>query len=103
MKAWQHGQGVQALPVLLSDPARGNLLETRKAIIQGWNAVADKLEAEGEIVLGGDVRYFATHLPPVLTDRERLTEEFMRFVRAERSSRTRRDDRVRDRTLERTR
>jgi len=87
----------------VADPARGNLLETRKAIIQGWNAVADRLEAQGEIVLGGHVRYFATHLPPVLTDRERLTEEFMRFVTAERSSRMRRDDWVRDRTLERTR
>jgi len=85
------------------DPARSKLLETRKAIIQGWNAVADKLESQGEIVLGGDVRYFAMHLPPVLTDRERLTEQFMPFLRAKRSARTRGDDRVRDRTLERTR
>ena len=38
------------------------------------HAVADKLQAQGEIVLGGDVRYFAMHLPPVLTDRERPTE-----------------------------
>jgi hypothetical protein len=85
------------------DPARAKLLETRKAIIQGWSAVADKLEAQGEIVLGGDVRYFAMHLPPVLTDRERLTEQFMRFVSTERSARTREDDRVRDRRSERTR
>ncbi|PWT85901.1 MAG: relaxase [Acidobacteria bacterium] len=87
----------------IADPARGKLLETRKAIIQGWNAVAERLEAQGEIVLGGDVRYFAMHLPPVLTDRERLTEEFMRFIRTERSARMRTDDRVRDHTLERTR
>jgi hypothetical protein len=85
------------------DPMRAKLLETRKSIIQGWNAVADTLEAQGEIVLGGDVRYFATHLPPVLTDRERLTEQFMLFVRAARSARTRGDDRIRDRTLERAR
>jgi hypothetical protein len=85
------------------DPARGRLLETRKAIIQGWNAVADKLEGQGEVVLGGHVRYFAMHLPPALTDRERLTEQFMRYVRAERSARTKRDVRVRDRTIERTR
>jgi hypothetical protein len=85
------------------DPARARLLETRKSIIQGWNAVADKLEAQGEIVLGGDVRYFAKHLPAALTDRERLTEEFLRYVRSERSARTRGDDRVRDRTFERTR
>jgi hypothetical protein len=87
----------------VADPARAKLLETRKAIIQGWNAVANRLEAQGEIVLGGDVRYFAMHLPPVLTDRERLTEEFIRFVRSERSARMRGDDRVRDRTLERSR
>ena len=87
----------------IPDPARAQLLETRKAIIQGWNAVADKLEAQGEIALGGDVRYFAMHLPPVLTDRERLTEQFLRFVRAERSARTRGDERVRDPILERTR
>ena len=87
----------------IADPARVKLLETRRAIIQGWSAVADRLEAHGETLLGGDVRYFATHLPPVLTDRERLTEELMRFVRAEGSARTRGDNRVRDRTLERTR
>jgi hypothetical protein len=87
----------------VTDPARGKLLETRKAIIQGWNAVAAKLEAQGEIVLGGDVRYFAMHLPLVLTDRERLTEQFIRLVRAERSEQTRKDNRVRDRTLERAR
>jgi hypothetical protein len=79
------------------------LQETRKVIIQGWNAVADKLEAQGEIVLGGDVRYFAMNLPPALTDRERLAEQFVRFAKAQRSARTRGDDRVRDRTIERTR
>jgi hypothetical protein len=85
------------------DPARAGLLETRKVILQGWNAVADKLEAQGEVVLGGHVRYFATHLPPVLTDRERLAEQLMRLARSERSARTKRDSRVQDRTVERTR
>jgi hypothetical protein len=79
------------------------LLETRKTIIQGWNAVAEKLEAQGEIILGGDARYFAMNLPPGLTDRERLAERFVRFARAQTSARTRGDDRVRDRTIERTR
>jgi hypothetical protein len=58
------------------DPARFRLLETRKAVVEGWNGVAAKLEAQGEVVLGGHVRYFAMHLPPVLTDRERLAAEF---------------------------
>jgi hypothetical protein len=87
----------------ITDPARARLLETRRAVVEGWNAVASKLEAQGEIVLGGHVRYFAMHLPPVLTDRERLAEQFIRFAKAQRSTRTRGDDRLRDRTTERTR
>jgi len=87
----------------LTDPARARLLETRRAVVEGWNAVASKLEDQGEIVLGGHVRYFAMHLPPVLTDRERLAEQFIRFAKAQRSTRSRGDDRLRDRTTERTR
>ena len=86
-----------------SDPAHARLLETRKAVIEGWNAVAGKLEAQGEIELGAHVRYFARHLPPVRTDRERLAEQFIRFVKAQGSERTRGDDRLRDRTLDRSR
>ena len=87
----------------LSDPARARLLETRRAVVEGWKAVASRLENQGEIELGGHVRYFAMHLPPVLTDRERLAEQFIRFAKAQRSTRTRGDDRLRDRTTERTR
>jgi len=87
----------------ITDPARAMLLETRKALVEGWNAVAAKLEAQGEIVLGGHVRYFAMHLPPVLTDRERLAQQLIQHIKAERSARTRGDDRGRDRALERTR
>src|SRR5882724_11251596 len=87
----------------ITDPARVRLLETRRAVVEGWNAVASKLEAQDEIVLGGHVRYFAMHLPPVLTDRERLAEQFIRFAKAQRSPRTQGDDRVRNRTLELTR
>jgi len=87
----------------VTDPARARLLETRRAVVEGWNAVASKLEAQGEIVLGGHVRYFVMHLPPVLTDRERLAEQFIRYAKARRSPRTQGDDRVRNRTLELTR
>ena len=87
----------------VTDPARAKLLETRRAVVEGWNAIASKLEDQGEIVLGGHVRYFAMHLPPVLTDRERLAEQFIRFAKAQRSTRTRGDDRLHDRATERTR
>jgi hypothetical protein len=81
----------------ITEPARARLLETRRAVVEGWNAVASKLEAQGETVLGGQVRYFPMHLPRVLTDREPLAAVFTQFARAERSARTRRDDRARDR------
>ncbi len=87
----------------LSDPVRAQLLKTREAVVAGWNAVAAKLESQGEIVLGAEVRSFARHLPPVLTDRERLAAELIQFAKERRSVRTRGDDRVRDRTLDRTR
>jgi hypothetical protein len=61
----------------VSDPARARLLKTRSAIVVAWDAIASKLEAQGEVVLGGDVRYFARHLPPLLTDRERLAAKLL--------------------------
>ena len=85
------------------DPAHNKLAETRKAIVAGWKAVADALDAQGEMVLAGEVRSFTTRLPSVLTDRERLAAEFIRHVKAERSARTRGNERARDRADERTR
>jgi hypothetical protein len=86
----------------ISDPARAQLVETRKALIAGWNAVAAKLEAQGEITLSADVRYFAMHLPPVRTDRERLaarlTEATARTVEKAHGN-----DKVRDGTSDRSR
>lgn len=85
------------------DPAHSKVAETRKAVVAGWKAVADTLDAQGEIVLAGEVRSFAMCLPPVLTDRERLAVEFIRHVKAERSARTRGDEPTRYRVDERTR
>jgi hypothetical protein len=63
------------------DPARDRLLETRKSLVATWMKAADVLDAQGEIMLAGDVRYFANHLPPVLTDRQKLAGQFIGFVR----------------------
>src|SRR5690348_1397141 len=54
------------------DPRRKKLVDARRAIVDGWMHAADILDRQGEISLAGDVRYFAKHLPPVLTDRERI-------------------------------
>jgi Relaxase/Mobilisation nuclease domain len=82
------------------DPARAKLLETRKAVAAGWMGVAAALDDQGEIVLAGDVRYFAAHLPPVLTDRERLAAQYVEFVRAQRAVT---EPRVQERKFEQTR
>ncbi len=62
------------------------LVETRKAVVAGWMGVAASLDAQGEITLAGDVRYFAKHLPPVLTDRERLAAAFVQHLQRQRTS-----------------
>jgi hypothetical protein len=78
------------------------LLQTRKAVVSGWAGIADRLDAQGEIALAGDVRYFAQHMPPVLTDRERLAAEFVRHLQAT-SARERGQQLARDSNAERSR
>ena len=87
----------------IRDPAHAKLAETRKVVVAGWRGVTALLEKQGETVLASEVRQFVKSLPPVLTDRERIASELIRRVNAQRSARTREDDLVRERVLERTR
>ena len=41
---------------------------------------AEVLDAQREVTLAGDVRYFAGHLPPVLTDRQTLAAQLIRIT-----------------------
>ena len=68
----------------VADPARERLLETRKSLVSTWMKAAEVLDAQGEMILAGDVRYFAGHLPPVLTDRQRLAVQIIRFTEKQR-------------------
>jgi hypothetical protein len=63
----------------IEDPARARLLETRESLVAAWTKAAEVLDAQGEEILAGEVRYFAKHLPPVLTDRQNLAAQFLRF------------------------
>jgi hypothetical protein len=45
---------------------------------------AEVLDEQGEIILAGDVRYFVKHLPPVLTDRQKMAAQFIGFIQKER-------------------
>jgi hypothetical protein len=81
----------------IRDAARSRLLATRKAIVEGWMGIAKTLDAQGEIVLAGDVRYFATHLPSVLTDREKVAKDILAHEKARRLEK---EPQVRQRSLE---
>ncbi len=86
----------------VSDPAHARLVETRKVLLAQWEQVARTLDAQGEIVLAGDVRYYAKNLPPVLTDRERIASDFIAFIKEERDKeqRDKKPERIRDRGKE---
>jgi hypothetical protein len=68
------------------DPAKSHLLETRRAVVAAWTKTADHLEAQGETILASEVRYFSRHLPPVLTDRERLAVQFLQHRASRRAT-----------------
>ena len=87
----------------IRDPARDRLIGTRKAVVSAWMRTAEKLEAQGEIELGREVRYFARHLPPVLTDKERLAIQLIQHVRAQRVQSVDNREGVRQSDHERTR
>ncbi len=73
----------------ISDPARSKVAETRKTVRASWEKVAEALEAQGEIELGGGVRYFAKTLPRALTDREQLAMQLIEHMRTARSHESR--------------
>ena len=62
----------------IQDPARARLLETRKAVVKGWMAVAAQLDRQGETKLAQEVRVFVEQMPPVKTDKEWIAEQLMK-------------------------
>ena len=87
----------------IEDPARARLLETRKSLVSSWMKAAEVLDEQGEETLAGDVRYFAWHLPRVLTDRQRLAAQFIRIKEERREAEPDGPERAHPRVLERTR
>lgn len=85
-----------------SDPARARLLETRKAVLHGWLSIADTLDTQGEPILAGEVRYFARHLPRVLTDSEHIASALVEHSQTQ-PTKEPAPEHARDRDMERTR
>ena len=77
---------------LLAEPGKTKLIETRKAVQRGWEAVSEILTAEGRPELAAEVRRFAGQMPPPRTDQEQIADALrkqLREARARTQERTR--------------
>lgn len=88
---------------VIRDPAHGKLAATRKAVVAGWMAVAEMLERQDHQLLAEQVRQFVREMPPVMTDREQMAARMIQLAKEKGNARTREDDRMKERKLERTR
>ncbi len=66
------------------EPGRARLLATRKAVEEGWLAASELLKVQGYPDLALEVRRFAAQLPPVKTERELISAELRKRIRAAR-------------------
>jgi hypothetical protein len=85
--SWAMRQKVEAVAQQIAngsvfdEPERAKLVETRKAVVAGWLAVAKILDRQGETKLAADVRKFVQEMPPVMTDKERLAHQLVQSVK----------------------
>lgn len=67
---------------LPAEAGKAKLVETRQTIKQGWFAIAQSLEAQGERQLAQSVDRFVEAMRPPRTDRELMMERLLELVRA---------------------
>jgi hypothetical protein len=58
-----------------AEPSKSRLLETRREVVRGWNAVADNLVIQGDVELALAVRRFVDRMPPPRTEKEVLARQ----------------------------
>lgn len=69
---------------LRPEPGKRILLDTRKAVLDGWRGLAELLERDGNPELARTVRRFADTMPPPLTEKERMAHQIQARVVAHR-------------------
>ena len=69
---------------LQPEAGKATLLDTRKEVERGWQAVSELLLAEGRPELAAQVRRFAAQMPPPKTDREQIADALGQHIRAAR-------------------
>jgi type IV secretory pathway VirD2 relaxase len=70
-----------------TEPGKHKLVETRKAVEDGWRSVANLLAKDGHQDLARDVQQFVERMQPARTDNELVAQEFRQRIR---------DPRIRD-------
>jgi hypothetical protein len=68
------------------EPGKRNLVETRKAIEDGWRSIASQLARDERHDLAGDVQRFIDHMPPPKTENEHLAAALLHRTRESRLS-----------------
>ena len=66
------------------EPAKAQMLETRRDVVRGLSEVADDLMLQGQVELAQAVRGFVKQLPPVRTEREWIRDELLQQATTER-------------------
>lgn len=64
------------------EPGKRTLLETRRAVLDGWRGLAEVLERDGNRELAGAVRRFAQAMPPPWTEKEKVAHLLREHIRA---------------------
>lgn len=65
-------------------PGQRVLLETRRAVLEGWRGLADVLDRGGNPQLAGLIRRFAESMPSSLTEKETIARQLGARLRADR-------------------
>ena len=60
---------------------KDTLIETRKAVEQGWWRMSEILAAHGQKDLAAEVKWFVSRMPPTRSDRELIAEELRNHLR----------------------
>lgn len=63
------------------DPGKRTLLETRRAVLDGWRGLADILDRDGNPQLARAARRFAGTMPPPLTENEAMAKAMALRIR----------------------
>lgn len=71
---------------LRPEPGKHALVETRTAIVRGWNGLADALDAQGQSHEAAAIRRLVARMPPAQTEKEWIADRLARSIQRNRES-----------------